>query len=228
MKCSPICSLGIGSWLGALRRRSPALFVFALLYVPSFVQAFTPVPSLPKGPISFEMFNMALHPAGPCVFLAFSAGVAARLLSGGSPVWNTRWFILIGLALAISCPLGAIRLIWPLTLPYLIIALAEVLPFGKLDRIGDFSYGIYIYSFLIQQCLVAFGWQNHGFVTFLALTVGLSVTAGAGSWFLVEKTAIAIGQRIVRRFSSSSVSGLNPAAQGGPDLQRTELLVGHP
>jgi peptidoglycan/LPS O-acetylase OafA/YrhL len=188
-------ALAVGAWLGWLNRRWIALASFGLLYAASVVHAIAPLPALPKGPALNEFFNMALHPAGPCVVLAFVAGVATRLLSRGAPVWNTRWFLIALTGLAISFPLGAARVIWPLALPYLLVALAERLPFRKLEQIGDFSYGIYIYSFLIQQCLFVFGWQHQGFWIFLGLSLGLSVAAGAASWFLVERPAIAWGQR---------------------------------
>jgi len=207
-------ALAVGAWLGWLNRRWIALAGFALLYAASVVHAIVPLPVFPKGPALHEFFNMALHPAGPCVVLAFIAGVATRLLSRGAPVWNTRWFLIALTGLAISCPLGAARVIWPLALPYLLVALAERLPFRKLERIGDFSYGIYIYSFLIQQCLFAFGWQGQGFWIFLALSLGLSVAAGAASWFLVERPAIARGRRFSaggRKISSPIPVILSPA-----------------
>jgi len=188
-------ALSMGSWLGWLHRRWIALAGFALLYAAVVVHAIAPLPSLAKGPILNEIFNMALHPAGPCVVLAFVAGVAARLLSGGAPVWNTRWFLIALAGLSIAFPLGAARVIWPVALPYLLIALAERLPFRRLESIGDFSYGIYIYSFLIQQCLFVFGWQHQGFWKFLGLSAGLSMAAGVASWFLIERFAISWGHR---------------------------------
>jgi len=203
-------ALAFSAWLGWLKRTWIVPAGFALLYVAAVVHAIAPLPALPKGPVFYEFFNMALHPAGPCVVLAFIAGVAPRLLSRGTPIWNTRWFLIALTGFAISCPLGAARLVWPIALPYLLIALAERLPFRRLEQIGDISYGIYIYSFLIQQCLFAFGWQRQGFWIFLGLSLGLSVAAGAASWFLIERFAISWGQSFSSRFSTRGAKAPDP------------------
>ena len=94
--------------------------------------------------------------------------------------------------------MGAARVIWPIALPYLLIALAERLPFRKLEQIGDFSYGIYIYAFLIQQCLFAFGWQRQGFWIFLGLSLGLSVAAVYRARFGLLTGCFLIGYGIAR------------------------------
>jgi len=200
-----------GAFLGWVQRRWVVLSAFALLYAPCLVHAIVRIPSLPKGPVAYEIFNMAFHPAGPCVMLAFVAGVAARLLSNGGPVWNARWFVIATAAFAISLPIGAARIMWPIALPFLLLALGERLPFRKLEAVGDFSYGIYIYSFLIQQSLFAFGWHHRGFWIFFGVSLGLSVAAGATSWFLIEKAAIRMGQRIAARFAAPANTAPDPS-----------------
>ena len=59
----------------------------------------------------------------------------------------------------------------------------------------DASYGVYIYGFMIQQCVHAVfpGMGVHG-NQLISLTIALA--AGIGSWFFVEKTAISFGSRI--------------------------------
>ena len=68
---------------------------------------------------------------------------------------------------------------------------------GMYDRPGT----LYIYSFLIQQCLFLFGWQRYGFGVYLALSVVLSAVAGTVSWFAVEMSAIRCGQWLVGRWT---------------------------
>lgn len=55
--------------------------------------------------------------------------------------------------------------------------------FGKY---GDFSYGIYLYSFPIQQ-LLAQAWPNCGKPVLFVVASLLSIACGAASWFFVEK-----------------------------------------
>ena len=97
-------------------------------------------------------------------------------------------------------PLGATPLVWPIALPYLLLCLGERLPFSRLEKVGDISYGIYIYSFLIQQCLYAAGCHRLGFWTFSGVSLGLSIIAGALSWLLVEQPFIRLGQRLTARW----------------------------
>ncbi len=75
---------------------------------------------------------------------------------------------------------------------YVILWLAVRLP-RALHRVGqanDYSYGVYIYSFLVQQVLAKFGAPRAGFVGyFVACATGTLVLAFA-SWHLVEKQAL--------------------------------------
>lgn len=75
-------------------------------------------------------------------------------------------------------------------LPYLIFYLAY-LP-GSLNRFGkwgDFSYGLYIYSFPIQQAIVALYPSVSG-VMVMALTILLITPLARMSWFWVELPAL--------------------------------------
>ena len=82
--------------------------------------------------------------------------------------------------------------VYPLTAPYIVMWLAYV-PGGwvrQFNKLGDYSYGIYIYAFPMQQLLVA---------TVPGITpVQMIAASGAGtialavlSWHLVEKPALA-------------------------------------
>jgi peptidoglycan/LPS O-acetylase OafA/YrhL len=62
-------------------------------------------------------------------------------------------------------------------------------------RIGakhDYSYGIYLYGFLVQQVLAYFGWHHFGYAAYtisaLIITTGLAML----SWHLLERPALAI------------------------------------
>lgn len=59
---------------------------------------------------------------------------------------------------------------------------------GIARKIGDLSYGIYIYAFLIQQSLVYFFKLNELYLTIYASLI--SVIFGFLSWHLVEKQAL--------------------------------------
>ena len=70
---------------------------------------------------------------------------------------------------------------------------------------GDFSYGIYIYAFPIQQCLALAGVQHHGRAVFMIASLALSALAGLLSWHLLEKHAIGWGRAIACRLPTRAV-----------------------
>ncbi len=130
--------------------------------------------------------------------LCFTAGVALQTFSRGARLWNPWVFTVTSIFFGVSIPSQLVLVVWPLTVPYLLISLGQRLPFSGFERYGDFSYGVYLYSFLIQQCLIAFGVHKLGFLSLLVLSVILSLIAGAISWFLIERPAIAWGSRLIR------------------------------
>ncbi|MWB94504.1 acyltransferase family protein [Flavobacterium sp. GA093] len=75
-----------------------------------------------------------------------------------------------------------------LTIMILLIGLMPVKYFHSFGKTGDPSYGIYIYSFPIQQTLIYF--FNIGGNTLIIRSVLLSLLFGYFSWHLIEKKAL--------------------------------------
>lgn len=61
--------------------------------------------------------------------------------------WDLRIFIAVVACIVTGVLLHGWTFVRPLALPYFVLFLAARLPFQKFERIGDYSYGIYIYSF---------------------------------------------------------------------------------
>lgn len=59
---------------------------------------------------------------------------------------------------------------------------------SRLDKIGDPSYGIYIYGYVIQQSLIYF--FSPDFAGFLIASLLLSIAFGYASWYGIEKRAL--------------------------------------
>ena len=76
-------------------------------------------------------------------------------------------------------------------LPYIVLAfgVAPAPLGGALTRHGDFSYGLYLYAFPIQQTLVAFGTPGGALGNF-ALAALLAGGCAALSWHLIERPAL--------------------------------------
>lgn len=77
-----------------------------------------------------------------------------------------------------------------LAIPPLIIYLGS-LPAREtwFSRLGDPSYGIYLYGYPIAQSVEAL-WPDMGFLTSLLLTFALSICAGYASWIFIESRAL--------------------------------------
>jgi peptidoglycan/LPS O-acetylase OafA/YrhL len=104
---------------------------------------------------------------------------------------------LIGLAVTCAVPHG-----WTVGLPVfgayflLWLSLESKLPVVRTSRFGDFSYGLYLYAFPIQQLIV---WKAGGSMNpwlLLAISLPVSLIAGALSWHLVEKWFLRVAHRV--------------------------------
>jgi peptidoglycan/LPS O-acetylase OafA/YrhL len=60
---------------------------------------------------------------------------------------------------------------------------------------GDWSYGLYLYGFPVQQLLASYGYHLQGIVPFVAYSTFLSVACAAISWFVVEQPALRWSRR---------------------------------
>ena len=84
---------------------------------------------------------------------------------------------------------GLFNLVGVPAFAYLTLFLGARLP-AQLHRIGqrnDYSYGIYIYGFLIQQSLSLFGINRWGYVPYLGIALALSFGCAWLSWHFIEK-----------------------------------------
>ncbi len=201
------------------KRRAVTIGLFTLLYLRQIAAALPAGFRLPH-PLAF----MAAAPY-EILLVAFAAGALLHSIFRDRKLWNAAWFAIAtaGVIASLFCP--APQLIWPLALPYMLVCLGERLPFRGLEARGDISYGIYLYSFVLQQCLVALDLHRHGFVLFLTLSVALSAAAGCASWLFVERPAIAFGAWIVSRLPKRAAAGRAPMPSriGAADMEASQI-----
>ncbi|MBW8910430.1 MAG: acyltransferase [Sphingomonas sp.] len=86
-------------------------------------------------------------------------------------------------------PIGIVtaHLLAPPVLAYLALwfAFHPAIRLSAAARYGDFSYGTYLYAFVIQQMLIAT--LDLSFPVFVLLSLVLALSAGITSWWLVER-----------------------------------------
>ena len=115
-------------------------------------------------------------------------------LHNESIVVSKKILFFLTLLFVLSLMLGGnlYYLVSPFALSYGVIFMAIYLPFSKTDQYGDFSYGIYIYAFPIQQFLSFFRFNQYGFTAYFVLSMILILFLSIPSWFLVEKPSLAM------------------------------------
>lgn len=121
----------------------------------------------------------------------FAVGAAFYLLRDHVTL-SRRWFWLLALGLALATlHRGTFFVVYLGTAAYLLLYLAYV-PAGRIrdyNRVGDFSYGVYLYAFPVQQVIAAMipnvtVWQM------LVLASVAALTLAALSWQLIERPAL--------------------------------------
>ena len=82
--------------------------------------------------------------------------------------------------------------LWAPTLVYPLLWLSIHLPFQKVGAKNDYSYGIYIYGWPVQELMVVWGVQRWGYPAFVVVCLAVTIPFAVASWWLVEKRALAL------------------------------------
>lgn len=79
-------------------------------------------------------------------------------------------------------------------LAYLLLWMAARAPkaFQWIGAKNDYSYGMYVYGFLVQQFTAALGWYELGYIPWVAITIVIAAACAWLSWHGVEKHALAL------------------------------------
>lgn len=124
-------------------------------------------------------------------FMFFSGALLQALKEHVSLDWR------IATALAAAVLLSAFdsdsfAVVYPPCLAYLVLSLAYMpsRTLRSFNRLGDYSYGIYIYAFPTQQVVLLL-YPGGGIGALIMLTAVFTLAAAIGSWHLIEKPFLA-------------------------------------
>lgn len=179
-------------WLVGILAR-PALFNF-LFFFCGLVAYFYPTIYKP----------LLLHPSHLHVVGMFCIGVFYWINRQAVPI--NAWFLLLMLFGA-----GALHgtpkfgFAYAMVLPYLLWCLAFAPGLLWFNRLGDYSYGVYLYGWPVQQCLAS----SFPSMTVLQNTfsaIAASLVLAIASWHLIERPSLSLK----RWFRNSSATGATP------------------
>lgn len=131
------------------------------------------------------------------VGLPFACGAAAYVFRDQLPLdWRPLAVLVIATGLLRSTPAFFPMLALSITYGVLWLGYLKVPGLRAYNRLGDYSYGIYIYAFPIQQILAGYGVVQPMQNAFLALV--LSTGCAVLSWHLVEQPSLSLRHRLRR------------------------------
>ena len=169
--------LAVGGLIGALSKGKWLLIIFTLIYIACYWI------DTCKCTLFLKFYTSSNVAILPYYFLIGSIGFLFKKHIPDSKIifalCITLW--LLDLKYNSHYPLH------PFFLFYILIWLTTHLPFKSIERFGDFSYGLYIYHFVvIQAILIAFNNQLHPLILLL-ITLPIAFALAYLSWNLIEK-----------------------------------------
>ncbi|MGC5286843.1 acyltransferase family protein [Micromonospora sp. DT231] len=121
----------------------------------------------------------------------FLAGGVAELYSDRMPIndlLGVLSLVVIGWFAATGNFFGPGLLAYAYVIFWLAVRLPRAL--HRIGKVNDYSYGLYIYSFVAQQVMAKFGVQAIGLAGFFVVSALVSTGLAVLSWHLVEKQAL--------------------------------------
>lgn len=100
-------------------------------------------------------------------------------------------------ALAASALIGGLRFMFPLAGAYLLLFLAcwPALPLQGFGRYGDFSYGLYVFAYPLQQSIVQAAGTSISMPMFFGVAFGATLVLAVLSWHFIEAPSLALKPR---------------------------------
>lgn len=148
--------------------------------------------------IAYHFYLLADSPFVRLFFMFFS-GAAFYVLKERITLSRLLfWLFLITLLLSAIANKHAFFFVYALTIAYVVFYIAYI-PSGRIRKynlVGDYSYGVYIYAFPVQQTVAAL---VPGVSVFAMLLISASATLFLGvlSWHLLERRALGLKRLFV-------------------------------
>ena len=108
------------------------------------------------------------------------------------------WMVLLAAAIAVFHKAPNVRMIYLPAVAYIVIVLAyhPKLYWAGFNRLGDYSYGLYVYAYPTQQ-LIGYHYRGIGPLTLFLIAYPCILLTAILSWYLLEKPALKLKSRFV-------------------------------
>jgi peptidoglycan/LPS O-acetylase OafA/YrhL len=174
--------LGLLGFIGVLNSRF-MFFLFLTLLLTSIYGAYSKTDHFLWG--KYDDVSLAIN-----LGVLFSGGSLLYLLRNHNILQFKLFILFLGLLFAsIDLPQGFSMILWNFSLIYIVIYLgfAKLPLIHKFGAKGDFSYGMYLYAFPLQQLSLYILGFDCNFNHLLILSFSLTLLFAVFSWYLIEK-----------------------------------------
>jgi len=139
--------------------------------------------------------------------MMFFVGAAALVLARYIRLSWIAVGAVVAAIVAASLQRSAFYVVYSLGLWYVVLCLAY-LPRGKVlsfNRLGDYSYGVYIYAWPVQQMVISV-WPGIGVAAHIVVSAVIVLGLSVVSWHVVESPALQLKKRWIGRKHRVDVS----------------------
>lgn len=167
-------------WLDILKNfKFFIAYLFLFTYIVHLLNIGIPGTALRIFPYFSDIYNLSLA-------MYFFSG-ASYFMYLENIIMHKKIFLFAIILTVLGVNNNFYHLIAPLTLPYILLFTAIKLPFNKFDMYGDFSYGLYIYAFPVQQILSFFRYNKKGLPAYFMSSLCIAMIFSVFSYYCVEK-----------------------------------------
>jgi len=108
--------------------------------------------------------------------------------------YSDRWGVLAGVVTLSTLYFGGFLTVGLVAATYLVMHLAIKIPanFQWIGARNDYSYGIYVYGFLVEQVIAHLGGYKLGYFPFVMATLLVTLCLAWLSWHVVERPAMSL------------------------------------
>jgi peptidoglycan/LPS O-acetylase OafA/YrhL len=100
--------------------------------------------------------------------------------------------ILCAVAVVVASPRQAAAFLVIPSMAYATLYAAMALPIRSFDRRFDFSYGLYIYAYPVQQLFSIYGLNHYGVAAYFFASLFTALLFAAASWFGIERVFLSL------------------------------------